>query len=101
VTGLLTAVPVAVWLLIDALACYRATRLVTRDSVPIFRVPRDAVLDRWGDSAIGEWVTCPWCMSIWLAAPIVAARILAPQWWTPLALVLTYSAITGWLSGRE
>lgn len=94
-------VPDAVWLLVDALACYRAVRLVTRDSVPIFRVPRDAVLDRWGDTALGELVTCPWCMSVWLAAPILAARALVPAWWTPLSLVLALSAVTGLLASRE
>lgn len=38
----------AAWLLVDALAVYRGTRLLTRDSLPLFAHPRDAVVRRWG-----------------------------------------------------
>jgi hypothetical protein len=88
-------------LVVDALACYRATRLITRDSVPVFRVPRDAVVRRWEGRPVAELVTCPWCVSVWLAAGIVTARLLLPGPWTLLALVLAFSAVAGWLSERE
>lgn len=99
--GLVAALPLWAWLLIDAGATYRATRLVTYDSVPLFRVPRDRVLRRWPDSAVAELVVCPWCVSVWLGAAILTARLIAPTLWSPLALVLVFSAVAGWLSSRE
>jgi hypothetical protein len=85
----------------DALACYRLTRLATLDSLPPVKRTRDKVLTRWGDSEWSELAVCPWCLSVWLAAGVVAARTIAPRTWTPVARVLAYSAVTGWLSSRE
>jgi hypothetical protein len=101
VTELLEQVPAWVWLLVDALAVYRATRLVTRDSLPLFAVPRDAVARRWDGRALAYFVECPWCVGQWVAFIAVAGRVLVPLWWTPLALALAYSAVTGWLAERE
>lgn len=98
---LLNAAPLAVWLIVDALAVYRLTRLVTRDSLPLVARPRDAAVRRWGDRALGYFVECPWCVSVWVAAAAVTGRVLTPTWWTPLALVLAFSAVTGWLAERE
>lgn len=74
-------------LLIDALATYRLTRLVTRDTItaPL----RDSLVRGYGhDSKIVEWVECPWCTSPYLAV----LTLLAPRW---LRHVLALSAVAG------
>lgn len=98
---LLDAVPLPFWLVVDGLAVYRLARLLTRDSMPLIARPRDAIAARWGDRALGELVVCPWCVSIWLAAGVLAARLLAAEWWSMLALVLAWSAVAGFLSSIE
>jgi hypothetical protein len=98
---LVDAAPLPFWLLVDALATYRLSRLLTRDSLPLVQAPRDAVLARWGHSSWSELAVCPWCISVWLGAGVVAARLLAPAAWTPVALVLAYSAVTGLLASHE
>lgn len=98
---LAAAVPLTAWLLVDALAVYRLTRLVTRDSYPPAEWLRATVERRWGGSPWSELAVCPWCLSAWVAVVVVAARLALPAWWTPVALVLTYSAVTGLLSSRE
>lgn len=100
-TNFVASAPLIVWLLVDALAVYRATRLLTRDSLPLVARPRDAVVRRWGETSLGYFVECPWCVSVWIAAVAVAGRVLLPEWWTPLALVLALSAVTGLLAERE
>lgn len=98
---LVAQVPTTVWLLVDALAVYRLTRLITRDSLPPIQHARNRVLDRWGTSPWSELAVCPWCMSVWIAGPVIVARLETPTWWSPLALLLAYSTVTGQLSERE
>ena len=100
-TALVEDLPLAVWLLIDGLAVYRLSRLVTRDSLPLIAGPRERVQDRWPDRAVADLVVCPWCVSVWLAAGVLAARLLLPVPWSLLALVLAWSAVAGWLSEHE
>lgn len=95
---LAAAVPLPLWLAVDGAATYRLTRLLTLDSVPPIKRVRDKVLHRWESSPWSELAVCPWCMSVWLAAFVVVARLLVPSAWSPVALVLTYSAVTGWIS---
>lgn len=83
----------------DALAVYRATRLVTQDRItePL----REAVWrHRPADKGIGYLITCPWCSSMWLAAGAAAARRVAPRVWRPVARVLALSGAAGWLTSR-
>jgi hypothetical protein len=93
--------PEPVDLLVDGLAVYRLTRLLTLDSLPPVKRAREKVRHRWGGSEWSELAVCPWCMSVWVAAGVVAARTVAPRAWSPLARVLAASAVTGWLSSRE
>lgn len=73
---------------VDALACYRLTRLVTTDRItaPL----RDRVPF--------EVITCDWCIGQWVAFGVVAARKVAPKLWGPVALALAYSAVAGIVS---
>lgn len=90
----------AVPLVLDALATYRATRLIVEDDVP-FGPARDWITRRWPDSKFTELVGCPWCSSMYVAAVVVTARVAAPRVWSYLATVLAMSAATGLLSTWE
>ena len=86
--------------LIDALAIYRATRLITEDWMP-FGPTREKIYNTFPHSLITELVGCPWCISLWVAAGAVTARATAPALWSPLARILALSAATGLLSTWE
>lgn len=98
---LVAQVPLPLWLVVDGLAVYRLARLLTRDSLPLIARPRDAIAQRWADRALGELVVCPWCVSVWLAAGVLAARLWVPVPWSMLALILAWSAVAGFLSSME
>ena len=97
---LVTAVPLPIWLLVDALAVHRLTRLLARDSLPPVAAARARIIARWGHSPWSELVVCSWCLSVWVAAPVIAARLLAPDWWSLLALLLAYSTVAGTIDTR-
>lgn len=115
-------------LLFDALAAYRLTRLVTADTItrPLRarwiraayvsayepdsdwalserteaewdRIPRD------DDDApkLAEFVTCPYCVGIWISGLVVLFRRYAHGAWSPLAKVLALSAIAALMRGLE
>jgi len=85
---------------VDALTTFRLTRLIVEDEIaaPI----REAVWKRYdvSDSKIGYLLTCPWCVSFWVGAGVVAARYVAPGPWDPVARVLAMSAVTGVIASR-
>lgn len=95
------ALPLWAWLVVDAVAVYRITRLITRDSLPLIARPREAAERRWGDRALGELVVCPWCVSWWVGLAVIAGRLFLPLWWTPVALAFAYSAIAGLIAEHE
>jgi len=100
VSNLETNGGVALALAVDGLATYRLTRLLVEDGItaPI----REAVWERYdaSDTKIGYLFTCPWCVSVWIGAGVVAARYLAPAQWEPVARVFAGSAVTGMLAER-
>lgn len=92
------------------LATARLTRLVAADRVtlPI----RGAIVRRFGpSSALGYFVHCRWCVSMYVAVPVAAAVVwLVPElhrgWWLPTVitgalLALAYSHGTALLAGLE
>lgn len=91
-------------LVVDALAVYRLTRLVTTDEVtaPL----RSKALDRWpphradGTPRWSYALTCDWCASIYVSAGAVAASKMFPRAWNLAAAVLAASAVTGLVSSR-
>jgi hypothetical protein len=109
--------------LVDALATYRLTRLVTEDVVsePV----REAVIRAiyrhrdgpsnntspftWSDLALTDvdppplayLLVCRWCASWWVAVLVVCARRLTPGLWAPVADALALSGVTGLLSLTE
>jgi hypothetical protein len=73
-------------LLLAMLTVVRLTILVTRERGPFDLAERfrEVVLVRYGG---GDWryagITCPWCVSFWLALPAAAAiwPTLTIPWW--------------------
>ncbi len=83
------------------LATYRVTRLIVEDDFPPSKTFRNWVIDRWGwESWQGYLVYCPWCVSMYVSAGLVAT--VAPFVKThPVHLFLLWfaaSATTGILS---
>lgn len=101
----------AVKLVVDVMAVYRLTRLVTRDEItePL-RVMVEKELDSVGESG---WISsgttgklkyvlrCDWCASMYVAAFVFYYRNRNPQTWEAVAPVLAASAATGLLAGYE
>lgn len=85
---------------VDALATYRLTRLVVEDEIAAPLRDRVWARDDPGMARIGYLVTCPWCVSFWVAVAVVAARRAAPGPWGLAARVLAFSAVTGAAANR-
>lgn len=81
---------------VDCLAAYRLTRFLQRDTFPPVRKARERVMDKGPDWTV-ELVECPWCLGAYVSALVVAARLLAPRLWPPLAGGLAVSAAVGLL----
>lgn len=81
------------WLIVDALAVYRLAILITKDSItqPI----RDAAGER-----MVLFLTCPWCVGIWIAGAIVVLTRFVPSAWQYAAFALALSGVTGFLAER-
>lgn len=114
-------------LIVDAVAVYRLTRLVTADTLadPIRerivesayvsvgrgeQVRADAEDASWSEIAIAEGrhapklatlVTCRWCAGMWIAFGAVVARRLLPRLWRPVADALVCSAAAALLASLE
>jgi hypothetical protein len=97
-------------LAVDALAAYRLTRLVVKDSFPLLRRTRDRITKRYQldtndlevdtDGTVhNHWVVelldCPWCAGFWVSLGVLAARRSAPVLWRPVAEALAVSAVVG------
>ncbi len=89
-------------LAVDALACWRITRLVTEDGItaPIRGRILDWALDQGADARpkhpkLAELIECPHCVSVYAAAGVLAARRYTPGLWDPLARLLAFSAVAG------
>lgn len=77
----------------------RITRVLTVDriSLPI----RQRIVVRLGpDHWFSYWVTCPWCLGLWVAAGVGAAGYFwgDQKWWVWVALAGTASYVTGLLA---
>lgn len=102
---------------------HRATRILTRDKLPLVHVPREAFVCRWGvfDDAVGPerrlsmngkptnvfmsslaylW-TCDWCMSIWVGAGLTYLTWRFPETMLWVLGALTASTATGLLTKAE
>lgn len=88
--------------IVDALAAARLTRLVTRDTITRrirwwVRTTEHAGRLPLGS---GDFVACPWCVGIWAAVAVLAARRFLPRKWRPIAAVLACAEVAGLLAPK-
>lgn len=89
-----------VTLVIAALAVARLTRLVTTDRIT--EAPRNWVLRRLPTESLWAYLlVCGWCMSIYMAAVVVALLVWGPAWVTWVLAGLAFSYVAGWLASKE
>lgn len=81
-------------LITDALAAFRITRLLQRDTFPPIVRARDAVRSRGPDWSV-ELMDCPWCLGFWVSVAVIGTRAYAPRWWRRPAQALAVSAVVG------
>lgn len=89
----------AVELTVLVLATFRVTRLLIDDT--IFDAPRGWLFNRGVRRAPGRFLvdlfSCPWCLSVWVSAAIVAVTAwldaaLVPDVWSGVLLWLAIAA---------
>lgn len=84
-------------LLIYVLAAYRLTRLIIQDEItePL----RERIWKRFPPhTKAGYLITCPWCVSVYVATLLTLSYILIPSVMFTIALILALSAAAGILS---
>lgn len=88
-------------LVVAALAVARLTRLLVSDKITVGF--RQWVVRKWGaDSMLSYLVHCPWCMSIWVAIPIMPVAVIFPNRWVVAVLAIpAASYVVGCLANRE
>lgn len=101
----------ATLLLLDALAVYRLTHLIIHDV--ILASLRDMAIGHAYSSErnldgtkiavakrprVAQFLSCPWCVSMWCALIVVLVQALAPALCLYATAVLAFSALAGLLS---
>lgn len=83
-----------------ALACFRATRLVTTDVV--FNGLRERLWRRFPPETtmLGYLSTCDWCASVWVGSALAISYTIFPSATLLASLPLALSAVTGYLAAR-
>jgi hypothetical protein len=82
-----------------ALAAFRATRVITTDTV--FEAVREKIWKRFPPSkGFGYLITCNWCTGFYISILFVIAYLLVPTIVFVVSLVLSISAIIGLLANR-
>jgi uncharacterized protein DUF1360 len=85
-----------------ALAVHRLTRLLTEDEVTS---PARARVRRWaeedGHDGLAYLLTCPWCVSVYVAAAWAVLTATAPAVAAPAGAALAWSSAAGLLSSLE
>jgi hypothetical protein len=86
-------------LVVGALATHRLTRLALEDRItePL----REQVQEAAPEGRLAYFVTCPWCVSMWIAAGWAALTVAAPGAAAAAGAVLAWSSVTGLLSTME
>lgn len=88
-----------VTLAVGALAVHRLTRLAVEDEVT--RPARERITAAAPDGRLAYFVTCPWCVSMWVGAAWAALAVAAPAVAAPVGAALAWSSLTGLLSTLE
>jgi len=95
-----------VLLLLGALAVSRLTRLLVADELlaaPRARIVRwaEGTAERRAHPQLGYLATCPWCVSVWVAAGWALLVALAPAAALVAGAILAWSAAAGLLASWE
>jgi hypothetical protein len=97
-TYMIERMPVA-HIIILALFVYRVTRLITIDE--IFVPVRALVWDKTkAGSHLAYLVTCPWCISLWVALPVVFSYAFFPSMTILIGCIFALSALAGLITAR-
>jgi hypothetical protein len=97
-TYMIEHMPVA-HVIILALFVYRVTRLITIDE--IFEPVRALVWDKTkAGSHLAYLVTCSWCISLWVALPVVFSYAFFPSMTILIGCIFALSAIAGLITAR-
>lgn len=93
-------------LAVGALAVHRLTRLAVEDEVtsPLrqrIRTWAEGDAQRQARPAVAYLVTCPWCVSVYVAAAWAALTAAAPEVAAPVGAALAWSSAAGLLSTLE
>jgi len=88
-------------LVVATFAVARVTRFIVDDQLSIGL--RRWVLSKWGDDSWQAYLsTCPWCVSIWIALPIMPVAVFWPNRWVIAGFsVLAASMVTGLLLDKD
>jgi hypothetical protein len=88
-----------------ALASYKIGRLVARDEVtswvraPVTEDERATEPKREGSArALGELITCPYCVGVWTAAGLACALVLRPRETRLVTTVFSAQAVADFLN---
>jgi hypothetical protein len=96
-------------IVLTVLAVARVTRLITTDTV--LQAPRRWVVNRLmptGNETGLRWhlsylLVCPWCISVYVAAPVACAYAVWGETMPYMTVVLALAAshVTGFLASKE
>jgi len=89
----MTAIQTVAKVAVLGLATFRLTKLVTTDEAT--RPLREGILHSHHNPKLEYFFSCPWCVSIWAGAGLVALDKFAPDFSKSIQSVLAASAITG------
>lgn len=105
-----------VLLVVDALAVYRVTRLLTTDDITSWLrswlgAPWIVVTDGQTTVSSGRprrglryqgslLIACDWCLSVWVAVLVVVLQAVVGGVWDYLAAALAFTAVAGILAER-
>lgn len=88
-------------MILQALAIYRLTRLITTDEItaPL----REKVWHKHPpeSSKVGYLITCNWCSSIYAASALEISRMIAPRTTRRVETILALSAVASLLAAHE
>lgn len=84
-------------IILGSLATFRVTRFIMEDRV--FDAPRGYLFSKNKDK-LTYFLTCPWCISIWVGLIFALTYLFFPEIFLIATLSLTFSAVTGILYSK-
>lgn len=86
----------------DIVATARLVKLVKDDRIvqPLRTRALDVGARHDVEETVGYFLSCPWCLGIWLAAGVTVARFVAPRQWRWVSRALATAAIASELVER-